>query len=886
MRYGSIIVLVIIILLGLFSALLGIFGEWFWFASLGYESVFLTMLCTSIGLGVLFGLGFLAFSLVNLKVARRIALKKSRRKKSGGVVFYIIAAFIALFVGVGFSSWEVFLKFMNPTSFGVLDPVFGLDIGFYAFTLPFYGMILTYLAMLIVPTMLLVWGAHIYYSLPSRLTDMGIEMEEGSGSKPFEGMMTKKALTHLSILAGILLLVIGLGFYLAQFSLLFSETGVVYGAGYMDLNVILPLLQVMLFISVITGLVFLAGSRSKRLKPRMIMLGIFLVVLVLGFGAAGLVQLFMVSPDEFNMESPYIERNIQNTLAAYGLQDIDESMFPISYNLTKQDIENNPGTIGNIRLWDWRPLIATYNQLQLFRTYYEFNDVDIDRYDINGNYKQVMVSAREMDIWDLPPKAQTWVNQHLTYTHGYGAVMNPVDRVSNGLPVFYIKDIPPESQYFDINRPEIYYGEGISEYAVIDTTTEELDYPSGEQNIYTTYTGSGGVELSDFFRRLVYAAKYGSIELLVSGSIKPESKILMHRDIKSRIDTIAPFIWYDHDPYIVVSEGRLYWIIDAYTITNAYPYSEPIYTTSGWGFNYIRNSVKVVVDAYSGDVTYYVIDREDPVINTYMKIFPDLFQDFSQMPADLQKHIRYPEDLFRIQAELYSIYHMKDPRVFYNKEDAWVIPEEIYREGRQEMIPYYIIMKLPGEEKEEFILMIPFIPRGKENLIGWMAARCDSPGYGNLVVFQFSKQVLTYGPMQIEARIDQDTEISQRITLWSQAGSNVIRGNTLIIPIENSILYIEPLYLEATEKGTLPELKRVIVVYENQVTMQETLDQALEEIFGDISIPSGPSPPTGLTDREKLGKIAELFNKAQDALKTGDLAGYQNYINQIGQLVK
>ncbi len=886
MRYGSIIVLVIIILLGLFSALLGIFGEWFWFASLGYESVFLTMLCTSIGLGVLFGLGFLAFSLVNLKVARRIALKKSRRKKSGGVVFYIIAAFIALFVGVGFSSWEVFLKFMNPTSFGVLDPVFGLDIGFYAFTLPFYGMILTYLAMLIVPTMLLVWGAHIYYSLPSRPTGVEIEMEEGSGSKPFEDMMTEKALTHLSILAGILLLVIGLGFYLAQFSLLFSETGVVYGAGYMDLNVILPLLQVMLFISVITGLVFLAGSRSKRLKPRMIMLGVFLVVLVLGFGAAGLVQLFMVSPDEFNMESPYIERNIQNTLAAYGLQDIDESMFPISYNLTKQDIENNPGTIGNIRLWDWRPLIATYNQLQLFRTYYEFNDVDIDRYDINGNYKQVMVSAREMDIWDLPPKAQTWVNQHLTYTHGYGAVMNPVDRVSNGLPVFYIKDIPPESQYFDINRPEIYYGEGISEYAVIDTTTEELDYPSGEQNIYTTYTGSGGVELSDFFRRLVYAAKYGSIELLVSGSIKPESKILMHRDIKSRIDTIAPFIWYDHDPYIVVSEGRLYWIIDAYTITNAYPYSEPIYTTSGWGFNYIRNSVKVVVDAYSGDVTYYVIDREDPVINTYMKIFPDLFQDFSQMPADLQKHIRYPEDLFRIQAELYSIYHMKDPRVFYNKEDAWVIPEEIYREGRQEMIPYYIIMKLPGEEKEEFILMIPFIPRGKENLIGWMAARCDSPGYGNLVVFQFSKQVLTYGPMQIEARIDQDTEISQRITLWSQAGSNVIRGNTLIIPIENSILYIEPLYLEATEKGTLPELKRVIVVYENQVTMQETLDQALEEIFGDISIPSGPSPPTGLTDREKLGKIAELFNKAQDALKTGDLAGYQNYINQIGQLVK
>jgi uncharacterized membrane protein (UPF0182 family) len=495
-----------------------------------------------------------------------------------------------------------------------------------------------------------------------------------------------------------------------------------------------------------------------------------------------------------------------------------------------------------------------------------------------------------MSSENLPEQAQTWVNRHLVYTHGYGVVMNPVDIVSSeGLPAFYIKDIPPTTEYFTIQEPRIYYGEGITDYAVIKTSTDELDYPAGEQNLYRSYEGTGGVPLSDFLHRLVYALKFGSVELLVSGSLKPESRLLMYRNVKQRVNTIAPFLSYDPDPYIVIADGRLYWIIDAYTTSNKYPYSEPVNVgyLKGYSINYIQNSVKVVVDTFNGDVHYYVVNQDDPLIQTYQKIFPDIFRDFEEMDPDLRAHIRYPQGIFEIQAHLYATYHMKDPRVFYNREDTWVIPDEVYRGSRQQLEPYYIIMKLPGETKEEFILMLPFTPRNKENMIGWMAARSDPPYYGKLIVYKFSKQELTYGPMQIEARIDQDTEISQRITLWSQSGSSVLRGNTLIIPIENSIIYVEPLYLEATERGTLPQLQRVIVAYNDRLTMQETLSEALNVIFGE-GTPLPPDegvPPISETEFEKLTRIAELYDKAQEALAKGDLGLYQQYIDEIGTIV-
>ncbi len=541
-------------------------------------------------------------------------------------------------------------------------------------------------------------------------------------------------------------------------------------------------------------------------------------------------------------------------------------------------------------MWDWRPLKTTYEQLQLFRTYYHFNDVDVDRYFFDGTYQEVLISAREMNIDGLPQQAQTWVNRHLVYTHGFGAVMNPVDEVTaEGLPVFYMKDIPPVSPYLTLDESRIYYGEDTGNYVVTMTTTDEFDYPAGDLNVYQNYEGQGGVALDGFAKRLIYALKLGSVEILVSGSLTDESRVLLYRSIGDRARTIAPFLSYDSDPYLVVADDRLYWILDAYTTSERFPYSEPVRVPSleGTRLNYIRNSVKVVIDAYNGDISYYVINPDDPLIRTYGEMFPGLLKDFDEMPASLKSHVRYPQGLFDVQAYLYATYHMKDPRVFYNREDAWVIPDEIYRGSRQQMEPYYVIMKLPGEASEEFILMLPFTPRNKENMIGWMAARSDGDNYGSLIVYQFSKQELTYGPMQIEARIDQDTEISQDITLWSQSGSSVLRGNTLVIPIEDSIIYVEPLYLEATERGTLPQLQRVIVAYNDRLTMEETLTEALTVIFeADTGDGDGGLPPIDESDREKLLRIADLYDKANRALAEGDLGADQEYVDEIGRVVE
>ena len=908
MRLRDIITVLIIAILIIVPMLLGIYGDFLWFITLGYESVFLTILFTGIGLFVLFFLAFFLLSFLNLKIANRLSRRKGKKStgkaREANKAITILIIIFSFIIGAGFANWEVVLKFLNSTPFHAVDPVFGLDLGFYAFELPFYSFILSFFLALVV--------LNIFFTFISRLSlikKTRVETEEETAEPEVEWIwggrrkkhrhmhryslnwpgFKEKITPHLSVLLALLFFISSAWLYLAQFSLLFSSSGAVYGVGYTDLNVTLPLLNILSVISLLIGILFLVNIRFRKWRVIRDGIMVFAIVGFLGLVAVGVVQALVVAPDEFNLEKTYIQRNIEGTLAAYGLSNIRETIFPVSYNLTAQDIANNNGTISNIRLWDWRPLKQTYNQLQLFRTYYDFGDVDMDRYNINGQYKQVMVSAREMNTQNLPSTARTWVNEHLVYTHGYGVVMNPVDKVSQeGLPVFYVKDIPPSSDFssLDLERPEIYYGEETYRYVVVKTQTDELDYPYGEQNVYTSYEGTGGVVLSDILRRLVYAVKFGSVELLFSGSLTPQSKILMHRDVSERIDKPAPFLAYDPDPYIVVSEGRLYWIVDGYTVTDRYPYSEPINIRGSMAFNYIRNSVKIVVDTYNGDVDYYVIDPDDPMIKTYQKMFPGLFKDFSRMPADLKNHIRYPEGLFSIQATIYSDYHMKDPMVFYNKEDVWVIPDEIYIGTRQQMIPYYVIMKLPGEDKEEFILMLPFTPKGKENMIGWMAARSDFPPYGNITVFQFSKQELTYGPMQVEARIDQDADISQLMTLWSQAGSQVIRGNTLVIPIEDSILYIEPLYLEATERGTLPQLKRVIAVYGDKLTMKETLQEALDEIFGAAPIitPTGTTVPIPTTAAEKLAQIVDLFNRAQDALAEGDLGLYQQYIEQIGEL--
>lgn len=874
----------------------GFLGEWFWFGSTGYRDVFWTIVLTRASLFLVSFLIFFAFAFLNSWYAAKTA--SGGRITNRGFLWIVggLAAFAGALAGLGMSaSWETVLKYINQTPFSATDPVFGFDIGFYVFSLPFYSLIVSFLTGLIVFSIFL---SALSYILKEGWIGFGengeifINASEGGADW---SIFLRRALPQLNLLLFLLFATIAARLWLARYDLLFTRSGAVFGAGYTDIHVTLPVLAVLTAVSLIIGLGFLVNEKLKSFSVIKYGIAAFIAIAAVGLLATAAVQGLIVEPNEFNLEKPYLESNIKSSLEAYDLGDAEVKDFIIDYNLTPQDIKDNELTVDNIRLWDWRPLLATYEQLQLFRTYYAFNDIDVDRYEIDGMYRQVLISAREMDTRSLPSTAQTWVNTHLVYTHGYGAVMSPVDVVtSEGLPEFFLKDIPPAPEYIELNEPGIYFGELTNDYVIVNTNTEELDYPSGDANIYTSYQGDTGVQLTGIISRLIYAIKFGSVEILVSGSISDESKILMHRNIVDRASAIAPFLSYDSDPYVVVADGKLYWITDAYTATSMYPYSEPVGASfiNEFKTSYIRNSVKVVTDAYTGEVTYYVVDQNDPLIRAYKKIFPDLFKDFSEMPADLKKHVRYPQDLFEIQANMYAIYHMKDPMVFYNKEDEWVIPDEVYRKKREQMEPYYVIMKLPEEDTEEFILMMPFTPRTKENMIGWMAARCDTPDYGNLIVYQFSKQLLTYGPMQIEARIDQDTEISQAITLWSQSGSSVIRGNTLVIPIERSILYVEPLYLEATERGTLPQLKRVIVAYNDRLTMQETLDEALGVIFGGVVaeelpdvVKNGKAGTITTDGSGLLLEISSLYSKAQEALDAGDLGKYQLYIDEIGEIV-
>jgi uncharacterized membrane protein (UPF0182 family) len=886
-KIGFLIPLLILAAFVVFSAAVALLADWYWFSSLGFGSVFLTILLTRIGIGAVVFSVFLGVSFVNIRYAARAAGRTFGTERKGSMALTILAIIGSALAAVGVSgSWETVLVYFNQTSFLVSDPLFGHDIGYYFFSLPFYTLVVHIVLALLVFVIFLSGLSFLFASV-------GVAMFEGGrmtwGNEIDWGKTLRGFLPHLNLLLLFLFATVATRLWLARYALLYSTDGTVVGAGYADVHVMLPVLTILSVLALVIGIGFLVNEKLQRKEMITYGIGAFVGILMIGLIANAAVQALVVQPNEFNLEREYLDNNIQFTLAAYGLSGAKEAIFPVNYTLTAEDIQENAATVENIRLWDWRPLKSTYEQLQLFRTYYQFNDVDVDRYQVGDQYREVLVSARELNIRSLPLQAQTWVNQHLVYTHGYGAVMNPVDQVTaEGLPVFFLSDIPPSSSNFILTEPRIYYGELTDPYVITRTTTAEFDYPSGELNVYGEYGGQGGVPLSDGLRKLVYALRFSSVELMVSGSLTEESRILLHRTIQDRVRTIAPFLSYDLDPYLVIEDGRIYWIQDAYTYSQQYPYSEPISSSQvpGGRMNYLRNSVKVVIDAYDGDVRFYVVDPADPLISTYQKIFPGLFSELEEMADSLRPHLRYPQGLFEVQASIYGTYHMKDPRVFYNREDVWVIPDEIYRGSRQSMVPYYVIMLLPGETTEEFILMLPFTPRNKENMIGWMAARCDDPHYGQLIVYQFSKQELTYGPMQIEARIDQDTVISQQITLWSQAGSDVLRGNTLVIPIEDSILYVEPLYLEATERGTLPQLQRVIVVYENRLTMQRTLSEALAVLFGDgVQPPPGDGGPPPTEDlAERLARIAELFDLAQQALADGDLGRYQSYVDEIGRV--
>ena len=895
---AAVVIVTCLVLLALASDLL---VDWLWFSSIGYLQVFWTTIGTEAAVCLAVWTGTTGILCLNGWLALRLAGRQSTQpaaappwSAAGNAPSDLLAlardrlpwpwliagcaALLALFVAAAEAgNWSVLLRFAYQVPYGTDDPLYGKDIGFYLFSLPAYLLVKNWMLLALVLSGLVavvVYWAH---------GDIEYDAHRRS--------MSPAAIAHGSALLGFLFAIKAWSYGLDRYLLLYGDNGVVVGASYTDVHVALPALWLMIGLSIVAALVAWANIsvRSYRL-PVVAILLVSAGTFVLSGIVPGLFRQFFVKPSELELEKPYIEHNIALTRQAYNLDQIAAKPFAAEQKLTPEVLEANKATIGNIRLWDGLPLSDTYAQLQEIRTYYKFHDLDVDRYWLDGSYQSVMLSARELRSSLLPPNAQTWVNRHVLFTHGNGAVMSPVTRKSaEGLPLFYLRDIPPVADTGPrIDEPRIYFGEQTDDYVIVKGSTPEFDYPKGKENAYAAYGGAGGIPIGGLAARTLFAYYFNDPNLLLSSYITTGSRIMIRRNIQERVSTIAPFLRLDHDPYLVISSGRMFWIQDAYT-TNAYfPYAEP---AQGLDLNYIRNSVKVVVDAYNGTVDFYLVDARDPVAATYQRIFPALFKPFTAMPPDLRKHVRYPEDLFLIQARLYQAYHMEAADVFYNREDLWQFPRQPGGDGISTMTPYYIIMRLPGEPQAEFFLMLPMVPSRRDNMIAWLAARCDAPDYGKLIVYEFPKEKLVYGPFQIEARINQNTEISQQLTLWNQMGSRVIRGaNLLAIPIENSILYVSPLYLRA-QQGHLPELKRVIAAYGERVVMKETLTDALSALFTE----SGPVPaamsrteetpaagPTAHQSREALDR----YNQAVERLKAGDWKGFGTQFDAMRELLE
>jgi len=888
-------ILIVFVILGVLGQALPLYTDYLWFQEVKLASVFTTILWAKLALALAAGLAFAAIVYVNVYLAARstqsdvlVELEDPFGLPSRLVIEPLFRKFLlpgALVLGFLAGSqaagqWETFLRFVNAQPFNMQDPLFGRDIGFYVFRLPvletLYAWAMTAL------------GLTFLLAVATTFLHRGIQIT------PRGPRVAAHARAHLLTLGALILLVKAGGYYLDTYDLLFSPRGIVFGATYADINAQLPALRLLTILSLACAAICIWQIGRRGIRPVFIALAVLLVGNIIGLGIyPTLLQRFRVVPNEIAAERPYIEQNIKYTRMAYALDRIQEEEFPAEETLTAEDLRKNDATIKNIRLWDHRPLLATYAQLQEIRTYYRFMDVDNDRYLVDGQLRQVMLSARELSYRNLP--SRIWINERLTYTHGFGVVLGPVNRITpEGLPDFWIKDIPPATTGpLKVTRPEVYYGEIGNDYVFVKTRAQELDYPAGDKNVYSNYAGAGGVPIQSFLRKLLFALRFGDAKIVLSNDIIGESRVMYYREIGERVKKVAPFLQFERDPYLVIGQdGRLFWIIDAYTTSDQFPYSEPV---RGMG-NYIRNSVKAVVDAYNGSLAFYLSEPDDPVVKAYARAFPGLFQPLSAMRADLRPHIRYPQGLFAIQARMFATYHMRDPQVFYNKEDLWSIPKKTVDGQEREMESYYTIMRLPGEKTEEFILLTPFNPSKKDNMIAWMAARSDGPHYGKLIAYIFPKQKLIYGPRQIEARIDQDAFISQQLSLWSQRGSQVIRGSLLAIPIERSLLYVEPLYL-AAEKGSLPELKRVIVAFGNQIAMEENLEASLAQIFGGpgkqravarAEAPPAPGPAPGGPERIRglVDQAWQQYTRAQDMLRQGNFAGYGDEVKRLEGTLK
>lgn len=943
-RKIMLVVMVLVVIFALFFGLVGFIADFMWFREMGYIDVFFKQLVTQLTVGiptfiVITGLVMLYLHHLRKSYFSKIAsseptdLKKLKKQTNWlAVIFGVLTTVMSVT-----QLWFEILKFANSTGFDIQDPLFHLDVSFYIFKLEFLTQLNEILIGVIVGFVVL---TILYYiilmtvrtpdvfkeEVPPGAEDLGGERYSGN-SNPFSGgsngagqsqaqdpftkfaeaftgkkfqarpvkpkkqfddsnfkQLMQIASGKIAVLGFIFFAMLGLNFFLQQFDLLHEHTGAVYGAGFTDVNVTLWVLRILCALSAVSAILFVVNMKRKKYKSLLTVPVIMIVIGLVGSGAGYLVQNFIVSPDEINKESKYLEKNIEYTQYAYQLDDVDVKSFAADHKLTSEDIKANSETINNIRINDFDPAKQYYNQTQSIRQYYSFYDVDVDRYVINGKYTQAFLTAREIDETKID---SSWLNKHLKYTHGYGATLSRVDKVtSSGQPDVLIGNIPPEStvEEIQITRPEIYFGELSNEYIIVNTDEMEFDYPDGATNKYTQYEGTAGIKMN-FFNRLVFAVREGSMKLLVSSNIDSNSKIIINRNVMARVQKIMPQLSYENDPYLVTDNGKLYWMVDAYTESSLYPYSEPFDGNT----NYIRNSVKVVVDAYNGDVKFYIVDENDPIAKTMQKIYPTLFRSFDEMPEGLQAHIRYPNYLFQIQASVYSRYHMEDVGVFYQKEDLWDIANEIYGTEKVQMTPNYYIAKLPGETSAEFFNSIPFTPRSKQNMTALMVARNDGKNYGQLILYQFPKSKTVYGPEQIEAQIDQNTEISKEFSLWSSNGTSYRRGNMFVIPINTSLLYVEPVYLEATN-SSIPEVKRIIMAYGDKIAYEETLADCLTSLFGgdaEKGVDNESSPVSDEKDSQtlstrQLAKLAsQAFEDAQNAQKNGDWAGYGKYLDKL-----
>jgi uncharacterized protein len=898
--------LVIVLVLLLFFAgpsLVGFYTNWLWFGEVGYQQVFTTMIRAQATLfTIVFALAalWLAF---NLRLALgavgdirpvfmtregiEVALPGQQQMRTlamGAAI--VLAVFIGLFAS---NRWETWLAWRNAVEFGQSDPILGRDVSFYVFTLPFLQLVRGLGQTFVILAAL---GAGALYLVSGSLT----------AGFPARFSMAPAARRHLAVLAAIFLLLLAFGSWLNRSEQLVRGSTLIYGASYADVNARMPAALLLTVASVIGAALAALQAVSRRNWPIPVAVGLYLVVSIGGEIYSSMLQRFVVTPNEQAREAPYIEYNIEATRRAFALDTAERREISGDALLTRDDISANGATLENVRLWDHQPLLETFGQIQEIRTYYDFTSVDNDRYTIDGRLRQVMLSGRELNSASLPNR--TWINEHLTFTHGYGLTLGPVNQVTReGLPVLFARDLPPQTiPELPIEEPSIYFGELSNDYVIVRTGTREFHYPRGDDNVFTQYEGQGGTSLGSLWRKLVFALRFRAYQIVLSNDINDESRILFNRDIRTRVRTLAPFLSFDQDPYLVVADGRLFWIYDAYTVSARYPYSSP---TVG-NVNYIRNSVKFVIDAYHGTTTAYLADAQDPIAATYARIFPDMFKPLAEMPASLRQHVRYPEDIFAIQSSMFTTYHMTQASVFYNREDQWQIPAIESGGEAQAMQPYYTIMRLPGETEPEFIQMLPFTPRNRDNLAAWLVARSDGEHYGRLRVFEFPKQKLVFGPRQVVARISQDQTIAPQITLWNQQGSEVIWGTLMVIPIEESLIYVRPLYLRA-QGGRIPELTRVIVAYNNQIVMEPTLEEALARLFGDIApgsvpeteqvrldlpdarpasvstpVPNGESAPIDALAIEARGH----YDAAIAAQRAGDWSRYGEELRRLGEVLE